>query len=84
MLPPCDLRYKSETGTTTTSGGAGCVRVRRADRGRRSVAEISCDWIEERDPGQDPRHLGTLEPVWNLLDLTREGRPAEWDEQLRY
>src|SRR5215211_6658765 len=22
------------------------------------------------DPGQDPRHAGTLEPVWNLFDLT--------------
>jgi predicted dithiol-disulfide oxidoreductase (DUF899 family) len=36
------------------------------------------------DPGQDPRHVGTLEPVWNLLDLTREGRPLKWDEQLSY
>jgi predicted dithiol-disulfide oxidoreductase (DUF899 family) len=36
------------------------------------------------DPGQDPRHVGTLEPVWNLLDLTPEGRPTEWDEQLSY
>ena len=36
------------------------------------------------DPGQDPRHVGTLEPVWNLLDLTPEGRPADWDEQLSY
>jgi predicted dithiol-disulfide oxidoreductase (DUF899 family) len=36
------------------------------------------------DPGQDPRHVGTLEPVWNLFDLTPEGRPANWDEQLRY
>jgi predicted dithiol-disulfide oxidoreductase (DUF899 family) len=36
------------------------------------------------DPGQDPRHVGTLEPVWNLLDLTPEGRPADWDEQLHY
>jgi predicted dithiol-disulfide oxidoreductase (DUF899 family) len=36
------------------------------------------------EPGQDPRHVGTLEPVWNLLDLTPEGRPAGWDEQLRY
>jgi predicted dithiol-disulfide oxidoreductase (DUF899 family) len=35
------------------------------------------------DPGQDPRHLGTLEPVWNLFDLTPEGRP-DWDEQLSY
>jgi predicted dithiol-disulfide oxidoreductase (DUF899 family) len=36
------------------------------------------------DPGQDPRHVGTIEPSWNLLDLTREGRPTDWDEQLRY
>jgi predicted dithiol-disulfide oxidoreductase (DUF899 family) len=35
------------------------------------------------DEGQDPRHVGTLEPVWNLFDLTREGRP-DWDEQLSY
>jgi predicted dithiol-disulfide oxidoreductase (DUF899 family) len=36
------------------------------------------------EPGQDPRHAGTLEPFWNLLDLTPEGRPAQWDEQLSY
>jgi len=36
------------------------------------------------DPGQDPRHVGTLEPVWNLFDLTPEGRGADWDEQLIY
>jgi predicted dithiol-disulfide oxidoreductase (DUF899 family) len=36
------------------------------------------------DPGQDPRHIGTLEPVWNLFDLTPEGRGSDWDEQLTY
>jgi predicted dithiol-disulfide oxidoreductase (DUF899 family) len=36
------------------------------------------------EPGQDPRHVGTLEPLWNLFDLTPEGRPANWDEQLAY
>jgi predicted dithiol-disulfide oxidoreductase (DUF899 family) len=36
------------------------------------------------DPGQDHRSVGTLEPLWNLFDLTREGRPADWDEQLSY
>jgi predicted dithiol-disulfide oxidoreductase (DUF899 family) len=35
------------------------------------------------EPGQDPRHVGTLEQLWNLLDLTPEGRP-DFDEQLRY
>jgi predicted dithiol-disulfide oxidoreductase (DUF899 family) len=36
------------------------------------------------DPGQDPRHVGTLEPLWNLFDLTPEGRGTGWDEQLSY
>jgi predicted dithiol-disulfide oxidoreductase (DUF899 family) len=36
------------------------------------------------DPGQDHRSVGTLEPLWNLFDLTPEGRPADWDEQLSY
>jgi predicted dithiol-disulfide oxidoreductase (DUF899 family) len=35
------------------------------------------------DPGQDPRHLGTVEPLWTLFDLTPGGRPAA-DEQLEY
>jgi predicted dithiol-disulfide oxidoreductase (DUF899 family) len=35
------------------------------------------------DPGAAPRHVGTLEPLWNLFDLTPEGRP-DWDEQLTY
>ena len=41
-------------------------------------------WYAPTDAEQDPRHLGTLEPLWNLLDLTPEGRPTDWDEQLRY
>jgi predicted dithiol-disulfide oxidoreductase (DUF899 family) len=36
------------------------------------------------DPGEDPRHVGTLEPLWNLFDLTPEGRPPDWYEQLSY
>jgi predicted dithiol-disulfide oxidoreductase (DUF899 family) len=36
------------------------------------------------DGDQDPRHVGTLEPVWNLFDLTPEGRGSDWDEQLHY
>jgi predicted dithiol-disulfide oxidoreductase (DUF899 family) len=56
---------------------------------RRDGAAIRHFWGSElfyapADPGQDPRHVGTLEPVWNLLDLTPGGRPAIWDEQLTY
>jgi predicted dithiol-disulfide oxidoreductase (DUF899 family) len=38
---------------------------------------------EPADRGQDPRHLGTVEPLWTLFDLTPGGRPLA-DEQLEY
>jgi predicted dithiol-disulfide oxidoreductase (DUF899 family) len=55
----------------------------------REGGEIRHFWSSEMlfagsDPGQDPRHNGTTEPLWNLFDLTREGRPMEWNEQLSY
>ena len=54
----------------------------------RNSATIRHFWASElfyapSEPGQDPRHVGTLEPLWNLFDFTPEGRPA-WDEQLSY
>lgn len=36
------------------------------------------------DPGQDPRHNGTLEPLWNLLDLTPKGRERDFQELIDY
>ena len=36
------------------------------------------------EPGQDPRHVGSLEPFWTVFDLTPQGRPTDWEEQLRY
>jgi predicted dithiol-disulfide oxidoreductase (DUF899 family) len=41
-------------------------------------------FYEPADEGQDMRHLGTLEPMWNLFDLTREGRGIDWSEQFSY
>ena len=50
--------------------------------------EIRLHWASElinapTDPGQDPRHLGTVEPLWTLFDLTPAGRPPA-DEQIDY
>jgi predicted dithiol-disulfide oxidoreductase (DUF899 family) len=55
----------------------------------RDGATIRHFWSSElfyapTEPGQDQRHVGTLEPVWNMFDFTREGRPTDWDEQLSY
>ena len=36
------------------------------------------------DPGQHPRHVDAIEPLWNLYDLTPIGRGTDWGEQLSY
>lgn len=56
---------------------------------RRDGGQIRHFWGSElyyqpTEPGQDPRHVGTIEPVWNIFDLTPLGRGTDWDEQLSY
>jgi predicted dithiol-disulfide oxidoreductase (DUF899 family) len=36
------------------------------------------------EPGQDPRQSDTIDPLWNLFDLTPDGRGSDWDPQLTY
>ena len=36
------------------------------------------------EPGQDPRHVDLIWPIWNLLDFTPEGRGTDWRPKLRY
>ena len=44
----------------------------------------SCELLHAPiDPGQEMRHVGTLEPMWNLLDFTPDGRGPD-EEQLQY
>ena len=55
---------------------------------RKPNGSIRLHWASElvhaqADPGQDMRHLGTVEPLWTLFDLTPGGRPVG-DEQLEY
>lgn len=56
---------------------------------QRKGKHIRHSWSSEMfyaptDPRQDPRHCGTIEPLWNLFDLTPGGRPSKWQEQLQY
>jgi predicted dithiol-disulfide oxidoreductase (DUF899 family) len=39
---------------------------------------------EMADPGQDPRGVPDLAPLWNILDLTPEGRDPKWYPKLNY
>jgi len=39
---------------------------------------------DSADPGQDPRGAPDLAPLWNVLDMTPEGRSADWYPKLSY
>jgi len=39
---------------------------------------------ETADPGQDPRGAPDLAPLWNVLDITPEGRGTDWYPKLDY
>jgi predicted dithiol-disulfide oxidoreductase (DUF899 family) len=56
---------------------------------RRNGDEIRLFWMSEMtremaDPGQDPRDAPDIASLWNLLDLTPEGRGTDWYPKLRY
>jgi predicted dithiol-disulfide oxidoreductase (DUF899 family) len=36
------------------------------------------------EPGQDPRHSDTIDPLWNLFDFTPVGRGSDWYPDLTY
>jgi len=55
---------------------------------RDAAGAMRLHWASElvaapRDPGQDMRHMGTVEPLWTLFDLTPRGRPTT-DERFDY
>jgi len=39
---------------------------------------------DSADPGQDPRGAPDLAPLWNVLDMTPEGRGKDWYPKLDY
>jgi predicted dithiol-disulfide oxidoreductase (DUF899 family) len=56
---------------------------------RREGGLIRHFWASEllytpSEPGQDPRHGDTIDPLWNLFDLMPEGRGTDWYPQLSY
>jgi predicted dithiol-disulfide oxidoreductase (DUF899 family) len=36
------------------------------------------------EPGQNPRHVDLIWPLWNVLDFTPEGRGKDWYPKLSY
>ena len=40
--------------------------------------------LDMADPGQDPRDAPDIASLWSVLDLTPEGRGADWYPKLKY
>lgn len=36
------------------------------------------------EPGQNPRHVDLIWPLWNLFDLTPDGRGTDWFPRFSY
>jgi predicted dithiol-disulfide oxidoreductase (DUF899 family) len=56
---------------------------------QRDGAQVRLFWAAEMsgdmaDPGQDPRGAPDLAPLWNILDLTPQGRDPHWYPKLSY
>jgi predicted dithiol-disulfide oxidoreductase (DUF899 family) len=55
----------------------------------REAGRVRLFWAAEMngemaDPGQDPRLAPDVAPLWNILDLTPEGRDPHWYPKLSY
>ena len=56
---------------------------------RRDGDKVRLFWASEMtkemaDPGQDPRDAPDVASLWTMLDLTPEGRGADWYPKLSY
>jgi len=58
------------------------VFVKRGDKVRHFWASELL--YSKADPGQNQRHVDIFWPLWNLLDLTPEGRGKDWYPKISY
>jgi predicted dithiol-disulfide oxidoreductase (DUF899 family) len=85
LLSSAGSTYNHDYHAESPSGGQlplATVFVRRAGK-------IHHFWSSElflvpSDPGQDMRHVDFMWPLWSILDLTPEGRGADWRPELEY
>jgi predicted dithiol-disulfide oxidoreductase (DUF899 family) len=85
LLSSANTTYNSDYHSETDAGSQrpiANVFVRRGGR-------IHHFWSSElafapADPEQHPRHVDFMWPLWNVLDLTPEGRGSDWHPRLEY
>ncbi len=78
-------QYAKDLGALTATGDEyPALVVYRKDGDKVRVFYAAEMPFEAADPGQDPRTAPDVAPLWNLLDLTPEGRGQHWYPKLEY
>ncbi|MGH8690770.1 MAG: DUF899 family protein [Burkholderiales bacterium] len=70
-------------GETPDGGQMPILNVFRKDKTVRHFYATELLFAKD-EPGQNARHVDSIWPLWNLLDLTPEGRGADWYPKLSY
>ena len=76
--------YANDLGLLTPDGEYPALVVFRKDGEGIRLFWMSEMTGEMADPGQDPHDAPDIAALWSILDLTPEGRPANWYPKLRY
>ncbi|MET0272474.1 MAG: DUF899 family protein [Phenylobacterium sp.] len=77
--------YARDLGVLDDKGNEGAALVvYRRDGDRVRLFWSSGMDTEMADPGQDPRDAPDIAALWSILDLTPEGRGADWYPKLSY
>lgn len=76
--------YANDLGLLTPDGEYPALVVFRKDDDGIRLFWMSEMTGEMADPGQDPRDAPDIASLWSILDLTPDGRPADWYPKLRY
>lgn len=76
--------YANDLGLLTPEGEYPALTVYQKDGDQVRLFWMSEMQAEMADPGQDPRDAPDIAALWSILDLTPQGRPADWYPKLRY
>jgi predicted dithiol-disulfide oxidoreductase (DUF899 family) len=88
-----NLRLLSSTGTTynqdyhgENAEGSQTPALNVFVRRNGKVHHVYCTELmfAPADKGQNPRHVDSIWPLWNMFDFTPDGRGASWQPKLSY
>jgi len=85
ILSSADNTYNRDYRGETTDGSQTPALNVFVRRGQKVYQFYNTEMLfAPTEPGQHPRHMDLLWPLWNLFDLTPEGRGIDWYPKLSY